>query len=75
MIGEVLRDTIADLHVPQSKVKLISKAFTTKVNENLFAKARELRLNEAVGCQESDINFPGIVEGVMKRIMKLSFLF
>ena len=50
MIGQVLKDTITELSVPQTEVKLISKALTTIVNENLFAKARELGLNEAVGC-------------------------
>ena len=76
MIGEVLRETIFDLSVPEtSEVKLLSKAFTTKVNEHLFAKARELGLNEAVGCLDFAINFPSIVEEVMKRITKLPFLF
>jgi len=56
-------------------VKLISKALTTKVNEHLFAKVRELGLNEAVGCLEFAINFPSIVEEVMKRKTKLPFLF
>ena len=76
MIGEVLRETIFDLSVPEpSEVKLLSKAITTKVNEHLFAKARELGLNEAVGCLDYAINFPSIVEEVMKRITKLPFLF
>ena len=71
MVGQVLRDTITELSV---KVKLISKALTTIVNEHLFAKARELGLNEAVGCLEFAINFPSIVEEVMKRITKLPVL-
>ena len=76
MIGQVLRDTIIELSVPQTEVKLISKALTTIVNEHVFAKARELGLNEAVGCLEFAINFPSIVEEVMnKRITKLPFLF
>lgn len=76
MIGEVLRETIFDPSVPEpSEVKLLSKALTTKVNEHLFAKARELGLNEAVGCLDFAINFPSIVEEVMKRITKLPFLF
>ena len=43
--------------------------------EHLFAKARELGLNEAVGCLHFAINFPGIVEEVMKRITKFPFIF
>ena len=50
MIGQVLRDTITELSVPQTEIKLISKALTTIVNKHLFAKSRELGLNEAVGC-------------------------
>ena len=75
MIGQILRDTITELSVPQTEVKLISKTLTTIVSENLFAKARKLGLNEAVGCLEFAINFPSIVEEVMKRITKLQFLF
>ena len=75
MVGQVLRDTITELSVPQTEVKLISKALTTIVNEYLFAKARELGLNEAVGCLEFAINFPSILEEVMKRITKFPFLF
>ena len=77
MIGQVLRDTITELSLPQTEVKHISKALTTIVNEHLFAKARERGLNyiEAVGCLEFAINFPSIVEEVMKRITKLPFLF
>ena len=45
MIGQVLKDTITELSVPRTEVKLISKALTTIVNEHLFAKARELGLN------------------------------
>ena len=75
MISQVLKDTITELSVPQTEVKLISKALTTIVNEHLFAKARELGLNEAVGCLEFAINFPSIVEEVIKRITKLPFLF
>ena len=73
MIGQVLKDTITELSVPQTEVKLISKALTTIVNEHLFAKAR--KLGEAVGCLEFAINFPSIVDEVMKRITKLPFLF
>ena len=75
MIGQVLRDTIIELSVPQTEVKLILKALTTIVNEHLFAKARKLGINEAVGCLEFAINFPSIVEEVMKRITELPFLF
>ena len=75
MIGQVLKDTITELSGPHIEAELISKALTTIVNEHLFAKARELRLNEAVGCLEFAINFPSIVEEVMKRITKLPFLF
>ena len=75
MIGQVLKDTITELSLPQTEVKLISKALTTIVNEHLFAKARKLGLNEAVGCLEFAINFPSIVEEVMKRITELPFLF
>ena len=75
MISQVLKDTITELSVPQTEVKLISKALTTIVNEHLFAKARELGLNEAVDCLEFAINFPSIVEEVIKRITKLPFLF
>ena len=75
MIGQVLKDTITELSVPQTEVKLISKALTTIVNEHLFAKARELGLNEAVGCLEFAINFASIVEEVMKRITKLPSCF
>ena len=75
MIGEVLRDTITELPVLQSEAKLISKALTTKVNEHLFAKTRELGLNEAVDFLEFAINFPSIVEEVLKRRTKLPFLF
>ena len=75
MVGQVLKDTITELSVKQTEVKLISKALTTIVNEHLFAKARELGLNEAVGCLEFAINYPSIVEEVMKRITKLPFLF
>ena len=49
MIGQGLKDTITELSVPQTEVKLISKALTTIVNEHLFAKAREIGLNEAAG--------------------------
>ena len=75
MIGEVLRDNITELPVSQSKAKLISKALTTKVNEHLFTKAQELGQWVAVGCLEFAINFPSIVEEVMKRITKLPFFF
>ena len=75
MIGQVLKDTITELSVPQTEVKLISKALTTIVNKHLFAKARKRGLNEAVGCLQFAINFPSIVEEVMKRITKLPFLF
>ena len=75
MIGQGLKDTITELSVPQTEVKLILKALTTIVNEHLFAKARELVLNEAVGFLEFAINFSSIVEEVMKRITKLPFLF
>lgn len=76
MIGEVLRETIINISVPEtSEIKLLLKALTTKVNKNLFAKARELGLNKAVGCLDFAVNFPSIVEEVMKRITKLPFLF
>ena len=39
MIGQILKDTITELSVPQTEVKLISKALTTILNEHLFAKA------------------------------------
>ena len=68
LIGQVLKDTITERSVPRTEVKLISKAVTTIVNEHLFAKARELGLNEAVCCLEFAINFPSIVEEVIKRI-------
>ena len=76
MIGQILKDTITELSAPQTEVKLISKALTTIANEHLFAKARKLGLNEAVGCLEFAINFPtSIVEEIMKRITELPFLF
>lgn len=76
IIGGVLRETVIDLSVPEtSEVKPLSKELTTKVNEHLPANAREIGLNEAVCCLDFAINFPSIVEEVMKRITKLPFLF
>ena len=75
MISQVLKGTITELSVLHAEVKLVSKALTTIVNEHLFSKARELGLNEAVGCLDFAINFPSIVEEVMKRITRLPFLF
>ena len=41
----------------------------------MFAKTRELGFNEAVVCLDVAINFPTIVDEVMKRITKLPFIF
>ena len=56
-------------------LNFVTKALTTLVNEHVFAKARELGLNEAVGCLDFAINFPTIVDEVTKRITKLPFIF
>lgn len=56
-------------------LQITTKALTTQVNEHLFAKAKELGLNEAVGCLDFATNFPSIVEEVMKRITRLPFIF
>ena len=51
---------------------------TIKVNEDLFAKACTLGLNEAAGCLDFAINFPSIatiVDVLMKRITELPFIF
>ena len=56
-------------------LKIITKALTTPVNEHLYAKAREFGVNEAVWCLDFAINFPSIVDEVMKKITKLPFLF
>ena len=68
MIGQVLKDTITELSVPQNEGKLISKALTTIVKRASLCQSRKLGLYEAVGCLEFAINFPSIVEEVMKKI-------
>ena len=57
------------------ELNFVTKALPTLVNEHVFAKARELGFNEAVGCLDFAINFPTIVDEVMKRITKLPFIF
>lgn len=84
-LGSPASDTIASLTMVLQSVQRVvtkfptidvtTKALTTQVNEHLFAKARELGLNEAVGCLDFAINFPSIVEEVMKRITRLPFIF
>ena len=56
-------------------LNFVTKALPTMVNEHVFAKARELGLNEAVGCLDFAINFPTNVDEVMKRRTKLPFMF
>jgi len=43
-------------------INFVTKALPTLVNEHMFAKARELGFNEAVGCLDFAINFPNIVD-------------
>lgn len=54
-------------------LNFVTKALPALVNEHVFAKTRELGFNEAVGCLDFAINFPTIVDEVMKRITKLPF--
>ena len=77
MVQRGLKEAISDLSdMSQDKdLNFVTKALPTLVNEHVFAKARELGLNEAVGCLDFSINFPTIVDKVMKRITKLLFIF
>ena len=59
----------------KADLNFVIKALPTLVNEHVFAKTRELGFNEAVGCLDFAINFPTIVDEVMKRITKLPFIF
>ena len=77
MVQRGLKEAIDDLSdMSQNEdLKFVTKALPTLVNEHVFAKARELGFNEAVGCLDFAINFPTIVDEVMKRISKLPFIF
>jgi len=77
MVQRGLKEAIDDLSdMSQNKeLNFVTKALPTLVNEHVFAKARELGFNEAVGCLDFAINFPTIVDEVMKRITKLPFIF
>ena len=73
MVQRGLKEAIDDLSdMSQNEdLKFVTRALPTLVNEHVFAKARELGFNEAVGCLDFAINFPTIVDEVMKRISKL----
>ena len=78
MVHRSLKEATSDLSEISQNVELnlVTKAFPTLlVNEHVFAKARELGLNEAVGCLHFATNFSTIVDEVMKRITKLPFIF
>ena len=77
MVQRGLKEAIGDLSdMSQNEdLNFVTKALPTLVNEHVFAKARELGFNEAVGCLDFAMNFPTIVDEVMKRITKLPFIF
>ena len=77
MVQRSLKEAIGDLsEMSQNEdLNFVTKALTTLVNEHVFAKARGLGLNEAVGCSEFAINFSTFVDEVMRRITKRPFIF
>ena len=77
MVQRGLKEAIVDLSdMSQNEdLNFVTKALPTLVTEHVFAKARELGFNEAVGCLDFAMNFPTIVDEVMKRITKLPFIF
>ena len=77
MVQRGLKEAIDDLSdMSQNEdLNFVTKALPTLVNKHVFAKPRELGFNGAVGCLDFAINFPSIVDEVMKRITKLPFIF
>ena len=72
---QMVRQSLQGALVIFPNLKIITKALTKQVNEHLYAKAMDLGVNQALGCLDFAINFPSIVDEVMKRITKLPFLF